>query len=60
MLDKKYILKKREEKRIEILNQWIDGKSMKELHKQYGDFSKAVIMAETSKMKNNIFVIGEE
>lgn len=59
MIDKKQVLKTLEEKRVMILNDWIQGISKEELHKKYGDFALAVITAQTSKMRNESFVIGE-
>ncbi|MGL5639453.1 MAG: hypothetical protein ACRCY7_07665 [Cetobacterium sp.] len=59
MIDKKAILQMLEERRFMVLKDWALGASRNELNKKYGDFALAVITAQTSKMRNESFVIGE-
>lgn len=59
MINKKEILEALEEKRFMVLKDWVSGASRKALNERYGDFALAVIAAQTSKMRNESFVIGE-
>ena len=51
MISKKDLLLLKERKTTGILEEWFNGASRTKLQKKYGDYSKAVIFAETNKLR---------